>query len=191
MSDWLVCGQSSVPGGSSTKAAAVSSKKKSAVGVQRKLSHITDELASVRAPTSQPPAETKGSVFTPSHTLFLCQHCSLLQQRSGLAVGHLMMMPCWLQPLTVLCGMRLADCLTFLVGKWIKECRKVYLLIGWWLVGASCRWYWLQVRVTLVLVCESCEDELAYENCYSFNDGVSSHINVLYVRWVSHFWSEH
>ena len=64
--DWLiVCGQSSTAGASSTKPVPVPPKKnKNAIGVQRKLTNITDELPSVpavRMSTNQP-AEAKGSV---------------------------------------------------------------------------------------------------------------------------------
>jgi len=60
-----VCLQSSTAGASSTKPVPVPPKKtKNAVGVQRKISNIPDELAYIpatRASTNQP-AETKGSV---------------------------------------------------------------------------------------------------------------------------------
>ena len=60
-----MCGQSSPAGGSSTKPVSVPPKKtKNAVGVQRKLSNIADDLPSVPASrtSANQPAETKGSV---------------------------------------------------------------------------------------------------------------------------------
>jgi len=61
----IVCGQSSTAGASSTKPVPVPPKKnKNAIGVQRKLTNITDELPSVPAVrvSNNQPAEAKGSV---------------------------------------------------------------------------------------------------------------------------------
>jgi len=75
-------GQSSASGGSATKPVPIPPKKnKNAVGVQRKISNITDELSSVppiRAATNQP-VDTKGSVepslYTAQFLLAGHQHC--------------------------------------------------------------------------------------------------------------------